>query len=184
VVQLLEAIQQTKAHAELRMQCLRVVTNDLKSAAFRGALGSERAHENVPTCFHGTPHLANVSDTLLHRRKEVKYCAVVPHIVGSGRQIGFCNVARNPLDAFCGPAQAPLGYVNRGLRYIKDRDVSVSMGQQIVDQRRFAATNINDGSVALRRIFFDQRKRSFEVCLVPANGVWCFLTVDFFPMCL
>jgi len=56
----------------------------------------------------------NVSDTLLHRRKEMKYYAVVPHIVGSGYQIGFRNVARNPLDAFCGPAQSYLPNAKAG----------------------------------------------------------------------
>ena len=113
LVQLLEAIQQTKPYAELCMQRLGVVTNDLKAAAFCGSLRSKRTHENVPTCLHGTTHLTNVSNTLLHRCKEVKYSAVVPHVVGGRCQIGFRNLARNPMDAFCGPGQSSLGYVNR-----------------------------------------------------------------------
>jgi hypothetical protein len=92
VVQLLDAIQQTKAHAKLRVQRLRIVTNNLKAVAFRGAFGSERADQHVPTRLHRTRHLANIRDALFACCKEMKDRAVVPHIVRTEYKIGFRNV--------------------------------------------------------------------------------------------
>ena len=112
IVQFLDAIQQAKTYAELRMQRLGVVTNNLKAAAFRGALCSERADEHMATRFHGARHLANVRNTLVHPRKEMKHGAVVPHIIGVGRDFDVDNVRCDPLNSFRGRTQTLFGYVD------------------------------------------------------------------------
>ena len=65
VVQFLEAIQQAKAHAELGVQGIRVITNDLETAALRGSRWPERADEHVPARLDRAGNLANVGDTLI-----------------------------------------------------------------------------------------------------------------------
>jgi hypothetical protein len=44
--------------------------------------------------------LANVRNTLVHRGKEMKHGAVVPHIVSVGREFAADNVRRDPLNPF------------------------------------------------------------------------------------
>ena len=80
----LDAIQQAKAHAELRMQRLSVISNNLKAAAFRGPLWSESADEHVASRLHRTRHLLNVRYPLLDRSKKMKHSAVMPRIEGAG----------------------------------------------------------------------------------------------------
>src|SRR6185369_11807521 len=81
VVQFLDAIQQPKAHTELCVQRLSVVAHNLKPTAFRRSLRSKRANKHIPTRLHRAGHLANVGSTLPHCGKEMKYGAVMPHIV-------------------------------------------------------------------------------------------------------
>jgi hypothetical protein len=54
----------------------------------------------MPTWLHRARHPANVSDTLFHRRKEMKYGAVVPHIVGVGGKFSVADIRVDPLDVF------------------------------------------------------------------------------------
>jgi len=112
IVQFLDAIQQAKAHAELCMQSLSVVTNNLKPTAFRGPLWSESADEHMSTWLHRARHLANVRNTLVHPRKEMKHGAVVPHIIGVGRDFDVDNVRCDPLNSFRGRTQTLFGYVD------------------------------------------------------------------------
>src|SRR4029077_3607786 len=107
------------------MQRLSVVTNNLKAAAFRGPLWSESADEHMATRLHRARYLANVRNTLVHRRKEMKHGAVVPHIAGVGRELAVDNVRRDPLNSFRSRTQTLFGYVDGGLRNIKDGDVLI-----------------------------------------------------------
>src|SRR5215470_15397810 len=81
VVQFLDAIQQPKAHAKLCVQRFCVVANNLEPTAFGWSLRSKRANEHISTLLHRVCHLANVGSTLVHRGKEMKHRAVMPHIV-------------------------------------------------------------------------------------------------------
>ena len=77
-MQFLDAIQQAKAHAELCMQTVSVVTNNLKPAAFRGTIRSDCTDEHMAARPHRTRHLANVRNTLVQCRKEMKHGSVMP----------------------------------------------------------------------------------------------------------
>src|SRR6267378_3194619 len=79
-------------------------------------------------------HLANVRDTLVHCRKEMKHGAVVPHIVGVGREVALDNVRRDPLNSFRSRTQTLFGYVDGSLRNIKDGDVLISMAEEVIHQ--------------------------------------------------
>src|SRR5580692_8869123 len=81
VMQFLDATQHQKTHAKLRMERLCVVAHDVEPAAFRRALRSKCANEYIPTRLHRARDLTNVSAALIHCGKEVKYSAVMPHIV-------------------------------------------------------------------------------------------------------
>jgi hypothetical protein len=74
----------------------------------------------MATRLHCARHLANVGKTLVHRRKEMKHGAVVPHIVGVGREFAVDDVRRDPLNFFCGRTQTLFGYGDGSLRNIKD----------------------------------------------------------------
>ena len=114
------------------MQRLGVVTNNVKAAAFRGTLWSERADEHMATGPHRARHLANVRDTLFQRREEMENGAVVPHIVGIGRLFAVDNVRRDPLNYFRSRTETLFGYVDGSLRNIKDGDVLISVGKEVI----------------------------------------------------
>jgi Cu(I)/Ag(I) efflux system membrane fusion protein/cobalt-zinc-cadmium efflux system membrane fusion protein len=73
-----------------------------------------------------------VGDTLVHRRKEMKHGAVVPHIAGVGRELAVDNVRRDPLNSFRSRTQTLFGYVDGGLGNIKDGDVLISVGKEVI----------------------------------------------------
>ena len=98
-MQFLEALQQTKAFPELCVQRLRVIADNLKPAALRRTLRSERAHQYVPARLDRLGYLADIGDALIRGGKKMKHGTVVPHILSAGRQIGFSNVGSEPLDA-------------------------------------------------------------------------------------
>jgi hypothetical protein len=95
--------------------------------------------------------LASVCGTLLLLGKEMKHGSVVPHIVSTRWQFHTRNVADDPLDGIGGATQASLRHVDCGWRHIQDRNILIAASEQVVHQRRFPSTNINDGNGAVWR---------------------------------
>src|SRR6266496_3205312 len=80
------------------------------------------------------------------------------------------------------PSRFPFSLIAR-LRNIQDRNVFVSVREQIVNQRGLASTNIDDCRVP-RCDSFDERQRGFSVWTIPTYGGGGLLGIDFFPMVL
>jgi len=75
----------------------------------------------------------------------MEYGAVVPNVVGATRKLNFSDVASEPLNALSKFFQTFLGHIDCGLQDIEDADVLIASGKQVVDERGFAAPDINDG---------------------------------------
>jgi len=65
----------------------------------------------------------------------MEYCAVVPHIVCAGRQLGFGNIGDEPLDLFRAFPYSLLAHIDGSLGNIEDSDILVSVSKQVVNQR-------------------------------------------------
>src|SRR5207245_8212068 len=70
----------------------------------------------------------------------------------------------------------------RCLRNIKDGNVLISAGKEVINQRRFASANINDGYARRGHCLFYKCKGCFQVQTVPTDGVWRLLPVNLLPM--
>jgi len=74
----------------------------------------------------------------------MEYGAVVPNVVGATRKPNFSDVASEPLNAHSKFFQTFLGHFKCRLGEVEDGDVLIASGKQIVDERGFAAPDIND----------------------------------------
>jgi hypothetical protein len=110
--------------------------------------------------------------------------AVVPHVVCARWQFRPGDIGSKPMNTLRRFPESFAACVNGGLRNVEDGDVFVSAGEEIVDQGGFTAANIEDGRRATRSCLFYERERGLKVRTVPADCVWSFLCVDFFPMSL
>ena len=58
----------------------------------------------------------------------------------------------------------------------------IAARDEIIEQGRLAATNVDDGAIAIRRGDFDEPQRSLQVRAIPAYLVLRLGLVDVFPM--
>jgi|GraSoi_2013_60cm_1033757.scaffolds.fasta_scaffold00368_6 hypothetical protein len=91
-------------------------------------------------------NLPNVSKTLVRACQEMEYSAVVPHVVSATRKRNLGDVAREPLNLLSMFFQTFLRHIDCSLRDIEDRNVLIASGKQVIDERGFAAPNIDEGS--------------------------------------
>jgi hypothetical protein len=84
------------------MQELSIVANNIKAAALRRAFWPERPHQHMTTGLNGVGHLSNVSHAVVHLRKKMEDCTVVPNLVSIGQQLSFDNIGNEPIDLFRG----------------------------------------------------------------------------------
>jgi hypothetical protein len=114
LMQFLEALQHAKASAELCVQRLRIIADNLKPTALFRTLWSERAYQYVPARLHGLGYLADIGEALIRGGKKMKHGTVVPYIVSARWKIGFSNVGSEPRDALRRHPQALFSHFNRG----------------------------------------------------------------------
>jgi hypothetical protein len=93
---------------------------------------------------NGSRDLPDVSNALLRVREEVKNGPVVPYIVSSRLQLDMRNICRDPVNRVGNLSQPLFGCLNRAFRNIQDGDVLESARNQVIDERGFAAPDIND----------------------------------------
>lgn len=112
----------------------------------------------------------------------MKSGAVVPDVVRVGRQFAIQNICGDPLDSGGGRTETLLGNIDRGLGDVEHGEISVAGGQQVVDQGRCAAADIDDGSVVLWRGLNDQPERSFQVESIPADRLRRLAAINLIPV--
>ena len=89
-------------HAKLLMQRLRIVANDLQTAALGWSFWPKSADDYISSRLHCACHLADVGETVARRGKEMKDSTVVPHIVSRGLQVESGDVSNKPPDTLRG----------------------------------------------------------------------------------
>jgi len=99
----------------------------------------------MTTGFDGVTDLVDIRSAVLPCSKKMKDRAVVPHVVSTTLQPCFRDIRDEPLDPFSGQAESPLGYTDSGLRNIENGHVPVSAREEVINERGFPATNVNDG---------------------------------------
>ena len=98
-VQFLGAIQQSKMHTELSMQFLRIVADNVQTAAFRWPLWPECADNHVASGLDRIGYLANISHAGVWSGQKVKDSAVMPYVVSCMLQLRVGNIGYEPMDA-------------------------------------------------------------------------------------
>src|ERR1700741_272781 len=96
------AIHQAKTHAKLLVQRVRIIPNNLQTAALGRAFRSESADYHTSSGLYGTGHLTDIGNTVALRGKEMKDGAIMPHIVGSWFQVDFRDIGNKPMDTLRG----------------------------------------------------------------------------------
>jgi hypothetical protein len=145
LMQFLRTLLQAKANAELFVQRFFVVAHDIQAAALSGPLWPKGTDDNVPSQPNRGSNLPNVGGAVLRHSQEVKHCAVVPDVVGVWRQTNLRDIADEPRYALSRRAQPFLGHRNGGFGNVQDGDAVVAAREEIVDERGFASSDVNDG---------------------------------------
>src|SRR6266478_4054297 len=127
------------------MQRIRIVTRHVESAALCGTLGSESADNHMASRPDSMSNLPNVRCALLCAGQEMEHGTVVPHVVSVWRELNLGDIDDEPTYLFCGIPQPLLRHVDRGLRNIQYGDVLVAAREEVVDERGFTTSHINDG---------------------------------------
>ena len=92
-MQLLGALNQTKARTKLVVKRLDIIAHHFQPAAFRGAFRTRCADDHVAACLYTAGNLADVSTPVLGSNEEVEYCSVMPDVVCSLLQLDFRYIA-------------------------------------------------------------------------------------------
>ena len=107
--------------------------------------------------------------------------AVVPQVVSRSSEFSLCDIVHDPTDSFRKISTPLFVSVDCGLGNVRNCYVLIPTCQQIIHQRGFTSTYVNDDRI-FGRDFLDQRERCFEVRAIPADRVGFFLCIDFVPM--
>ena len=98
LVQFFGTPQQTEVHAKFLVQRLRVIPDNIETAALRGSLRSESTNDDMATMSNGPGDLANISNSVSHRSKKMKDGAIVPHVISRCLQPDSRDVRDKPVD--------------------------------------------------------------------------------------
>jgi hypothetical protein len=162
-VHFLAAIQQSKMQPKLLVQRLRIVANNLQTAALAWPFRSEGTDDHISSGLHCAGNLADVGDTVARRGKEMKDSAVVPHIVSREIQFDLSDVGDEPMDTLRGSSQSFPVRIDGGLRNIEDVDGLVSTGEKVIDQGGFTAADVDDRGGATNSRLLYQGERGLKV---------------------
>ena len=143
-MQFLRTLLQTKADAELFVQRFFVVAHDIETTALGRSLRSERTDDDVASGPNGGSDLPDIGGALFRRDQKMKDGAVVPQVVSVWRELNLGDIADEPRYMLCGSPQSLLRRVNRGFGNVQDSDVMVAAREEIVDERGFAPSDVNN----------------------------------------
>ncbi len=120
-----------------------IVTNDGRSAAPFGTVGSESPNDKVSAGAHGAQDALDIGGAISRLSQEMKSRAIVPYVVGLGR-FPSRHVGGDPPDACAAHAEPCLRRCKRFFGKVENGDRRKSFVQKSVDQPRRAAANIDD----------------------------------------
>lgn len=89
-------------YTKLLVQRLGIIADNIKTAAFRGALRSKGTDDDVASGLHRVGDLTDIGYTVARRGKKMKDCAVMSHILSRGLQLDSSDVGYKPLDSLRG----------------------------------------------------------------------------------
>ena len=127
------------------MQRFFVVAHHIEAAALGGAFRPEGADNNMASGSNRGSGLPDIRGALLRRGQKMKNGAIMPDVVSLRREVNGGDIADKPRHAFCRSAQSFLRYVNRGFGNVQDGDVLVAARDEIVNERRFAPADVDNG---------------------------------------
>jgi len=160
----------------------RISTHRAEPTAFLGVFRTKRAYNDMPAALYACDHILNVGNSLFFLSYEVKYRAVMPNIAETGQHAGLCDACDQPANLRCSRSQALLRAFKRCLKDIEHCDILVSPHEQIINQRRFSATRIDDGCRMVRSSAFNKSERRLGMGTEPTNSIGSFGAVNSFPM--
>src|SRR5678815_1435982 len=122
------------------MQTIRAVSDNFQPTTTLRPVNTKCCHDDVPTRFYRVLHSFNIARPVFGKREKVKHRAVMPDIIKTVWQLDLGDVSYQPGN-FRGESPKPLlCNLKRSRRYIQNRDILISVGKQIIYQRRGATT--------------------------------------------
>ena len=73
----------------------------------------------------------------------------MPDIISAYREDRLCDIGAKPADRLAGGAHPAASRFERCLRYVDDCEITVPEIQQVIDQRRGATADVDDGCAAV-----------------------------------
>src|SRR5947207_982183 len=178
-------MHQLERGAERLSQARAVIAGDRQAAALFRAVEREGSDDGVPADFQAAPEAGDVGGAIACVGEKVKRRPVVPDIVGLGRFKGR-RVRDDPADTLGAGAKAALkaglGGSQRRARQIEHGNVLEPLLDEMVDQPRSTAANVDNRRVADGTRLHDQFERRHRALLKPANLVLALRGVDVLPM--
>src|SRR6267142_1740499 len=135
-------IDQFKALSERCGESVRVVTADHQAAAAFRAVGREGRDDGMSARAQGASKPGNVSRLIIPLGEKVKRRPVVPQIIGP-RRLPRGYISRNPCHPVCLVADAGSRGTKRCSRQIEHCYVLIAPRNQVIDEARGAAANVN-----------------------------------------
>jgi hypothetical protein len=131
---------------------------------------------------HHPQYRLDIGAALLRRGQEMKNRAVVPDVDGMTGQIGVRDIRRHPVDRVRRRAEPCPGDRKRRFREIKHGECRIALPQQIVDQRRRSAADIQHRCRSRQAGLADEAKGTQRVVLKPAHALGGNVRVDLLPV--
>src|SRR4051812_36761304 len=174
-------VDQLERGAKRSPQARAVIAGDRQAAALFRPVEREGGDDGVPADFQAASEARDIGDAVFLVGEKVERRPVVPDVVSLHRlpDRGICH---QPLDSVGVGSEASLGSLQRRARQIEHSDILKPPLDEMVDQSRRAAANIDDGRTIDGTRLHDQFERRRRALLKPADLVLALCRVDVFPM--
>src|SRR6185312_5716733 len=124
-----------------------VVTRDRQTAAFFRAIERESRDDGVSAGFQTAHEARDIGGAVFFVGEKVERRPVVPDVL-SPRRLPDRGICHQPLNPVGTRAEASPGGLQCRVRQIEHRDILKPQLDEMVDQPRRAATNVDDGRLA------------------------------------
>lgn len=176
-------LNQFERGSKFTVQAVRRVTFDGKAATFLGAIWAECGNDHTPAWLDGLHDLFDVGAAICGISEEMKNRPVMPDVVGLRGQIDLADVTDDPFDRVAFDPKSLSGHTQGFRGQVQDGEFPIPRGQQIIDQGRGAAADVDDGRRFVTTDGLNQGEGMLGMRLKPTHRIGGFGLVDIFPVC-
>ena len=137
-------VNQPKSGTERLPETRGVVTRDGQAAAFFRAIQRESGDDGVSASFQTARKALDIGGTVFLIGEKVERRPVVPDVISLYR-LPNRDIRHQPMNSIGADAETSLGSLQCRARQIEHADILKSLLNEMVDQPRSAAANVDDG---------------------------------------